>query len=243
MIVGPTGGGKTKIYKVLARAMSQLAHQEKYEKVFVDCLNPKSITQDQLYGFSDPATQEWQDGILAKIVLECSKDESPNYRWVMFDGPVDAIWIENMNTVLDDNKKLCLNSGQVIPLTPRMTMMFEVADLAVASPATVSRCGMVYVEPASLGLEPYFISWLNTLPPKVAALEGIRIKLKELGDKTLESGCYFVRHDIKEPVKTVDNNIIQSLFRIMDCYLADYIETEIKKVTAEKIEDLFAMIP
>ena len=44
MIVGPTGGGKTKIYKVLARAMSQLAHQEAYEKVRVDCLNPKSIT-------------------------------------------------------------------------------------------------------------------------------------------------------------------------------------------------------
>lgn len=121
----------------------------------------------QLYGFVE--NSEWQDGVLAKMVNECSKDETPDKRWILFDGPVDALWIENMNTVLDDNKKLCLNSGQIIQLTPRMTMMFEVEDLAVASPATVSRCGMVYMEPESLGLGVLVTSWLNTIPEKVAA--------------------------------------------------------------------------
>jgi len=59
MIVGPTGGGKTANYKVLQWAMTSLKHQEQFEKVNVHCMNPKSITQDQLYGFVDPMTTEW----------------------------------------------------------------------------------------------------------------------------------------------------------------------------------------
>ena len=59
-----------------------------------------------------------------------------------------------MNTVLDDNKMLCLANGQRIKLPQTFTMLFEVNDLAVASPATVSRCGMVYLDSTSLNWEP-----------------------------------------------------------------------------------------
>ncbi|CAE8652391.1 unnamed protein product, partial [Polarella glacialis] len=134
MIIGMTVSGKTEVENVLASALAAVADGESYLPVTIHKLNPKSIKQGQLYGDFDDATHEWTDGILALTVRFTSAADLSRRQWILLDGPVDAVWIENMNTVLDDNKKLCLNSGEIIKLTSVTTMMFEVEDLAVASP-------------------------------------------------------------------------------------------------------------
>lgn len=109
-------------------------------------MNPKAVTLKNLYGFNDEASNEFREGVAARIFRNFAEDNSSNKNWILFDGPVDALWIENLNTVLDDNKKLCLPNGETIRLTNNMSIFFEVQDLLEASPATVSRCGMVFME-------------------------------------------------------------------------------------------------
>ncbi|XP_055643505.1 dynein axonemal heavy chain 6 [Toxorhynchites rutilus septentrionalis] len=167
MLVGPTGNGKTSVLHTLARALEKLyidfVEGPQYKPVNIQTINPKAISMEELYGYVNLATMEWKDGLLGLAIRTAANILDEEHQWVVCDGPVDAVWIENLNTVLDDNKMLCLANSERIKLSSWVHMIFEVQDLAQASPATVSRCGMVYLDPLHLGWSPLITSWLNTV--------------------------------------------------------------------------------
>ena len=165
MLVGETGGGKTVILETLARAQTKMGRHTK-----LHVLNPKAQTVSELYGELDPDTRDWTDGLLSNIFRDCNKPLIPgresDLKYIVFDGDVDAVWVENMNSVMDDNRLLTLPNGERIRLQEHCKLLFEVADLRYASPATVSRCGMVYVDPKNLGYEPFLKTWTGAADAK-----------------------------------------------------------------------------
>ena len=138
MLVGGTCSGKTTITNILVDSMASENPTQKYSIIR---LNPKAFTSQQMYGVMNFAG-EWTEGIFSKIWQNANmKKPNKAITWIVCDGPVDSIWIENLNTVLDDNKMLTLANGERTAMLDTVKMVFEVQDLRNASLATVSRCG------------------------------------------------------------------------------------------------------
>lgn len=159
MLVGPSLCGKSRIMQTLTQALTEDKEQPAPHKLVV--MNPKAITDAQMYGVKDASSgDEWTPGVFASIWQQKNNRALKYSTWIVCDGPIDAIWIENLNTVLDDNKILTLANNDRIPMTDNCRIVFEVESLRNASPATVSRAGIIYVSTSDLGWAPLVESWL-----------------------------------------------------------------------------------
>jgi dynein heavy chain len=156
MLVGPSLCGKTEIINVLSNVLTDYCSNPHR----VVTINPKAITDSQMYGVKDAMSDEWTPGVFASIWQKYNNRSLKYTTWIVCDGPVDAIWIENLNSVLDDNKILTLANNDRIAMTDNCRILFEVENLNNASPATVSRAGIIFVSASDLGWKPLIDSWL-----------------------------------------------------------------------------------
>uniref|UniRef100_A0A3P9ICM4 Dynein heavy chain hydrolytic ATP-binding dynein motor region domain-containing protein n=1 Tax=Oryzias latipes TaxID=8090 RepID=A0A3P9ICM4_ORYLA len=130
----------------------------KLKPVWTD-INPKAVTTDELFGYLHPATREWKDGLFSSTMRELTSMGHDGPKWIVLDGDIDPMWIESLNTVMDDNKVLTLASNERISLSPSMRLLFEISHLRAATPATVSRAGILYVNPQDIGWSSCTQSW------------------------------------------------------------------------------------
>ncbi|KAM9311612.1 dynein axonemal heavy chain 3-like [Gastrophryne carolinensis] len=221
MLIGSPFGGKTSALKVLAETLKDLEAKDLLDEHGADFIfiNPKALTIGQLYGSFDPVTHEWIDGVLSNVFRNQATCPTKCRKWCIFDGPVDAMWVENMNTVLDDNKKLCLMSGEIIQMSPQQNMIFEVLDLEQASPATVSRCGMIYMEAKDLGWEPLTESWLMANLPAMLNTEEIQI-VKSMCRWLLPVCLEYVEKNCQFVIQTSSMHLTMSMLKIYESLLS-----------------------
>nr|XP_022345562.1 dynein heavy chain 2, axonemal-like isoform X2 [Crassostrea virginica] len=213
MIVGNTQSGKTVCWRTLQAAMTRLNKEGAAYQIVKDFpLNPKSLSLGELYGEFDINTNEWTDGVLSSVMRQTCADEKPDEKWLVFDGPVDTLWIESMNSVMDDNKILTLINGERIAMPEQVSLLFEVEDLAVASPATVSRCGMVYADYADISWQPFVESWLEKKKENKPLVE----ELRRLFDKYLVKILDFKQQNCKELIPIAQLNGVSSLCKLFD---------------------------
>ena len=198
MMVGPSGSGKSSAWKVLLKAL------ERYEGIegVAHVIDPKAISKEALYGTLDPNTREWNDGLFTHIlrkIIDNIRGEINKRQWIIFDGDVDPEWVENLNSVLDDNKLLTLPNGERLSLPPNVRIMFEVEDLKFATLATVSRCGMIWFSEDVLTTEmicEHFFLKLQNVP-----LEESDEEVSIYGNKKKRAEFDLSTSDISSPMK------------------------------------------
>uniref|UniRef100_A0A914XX81 Cytoplasmic dynein 2 heavy chain 1 n=1 Tax=Panagrolaimus superbus TaxID=310955 RepID=A0A914XX81_9BILA len=181
VIVGPPGSGKSTLWKILKKALGATG-----QPVDTFTINPKSMNRNRLLGSMDLDTREWTDGALTIASRQVVKDTS-KAAWIICDGEIDPEWIEALNSVLDDNKLLTMPNGERIQFGNNINFMFETDDLQYASPATISRMGMIFISQEDLDINEIIKKYLkNAAESNPNLKDWIEEKLKSAFKWTLE---------------------------------------------------------
>ncbi|CAL5987537.1 Dynein_heavy chain [Hexamita inflata] len=212
MLVGSTGTSKSEALGIFVEAMDryqnnkmkQLKPDWNYKRmVKFDILCPKSFTgKEDLFGSLEQTTREWQDGQFTSLLRSqlteiAESDQSCQIKKqyiICFDSYIDPEWVESLNSVLDDNRCLTLPNGERLAVPQNIHLIFEVKDLKNATPATVSRCSMIW--------------FAKEILPNNIRFEGFVQKIDKIGNT---QGCAHLQVKLKISLK---QNLINTIHKL-----------------------------
>lgn len=142
--------------------------------------------------------------------------------WIVLDGPVDPLWVEMLNPVLDDNRTLCLVTGETLPLKPGVNVIMEVDSISHASPATITRCGIVFMDRATEVWEPIIKTWVKEklYGPLVNYSNKIEVTLLSVFGELIRAYADSLEPDAYTP-RQQPTSVLMSMLRLLDSLLPE----------------------
>ena len=134
------------------------------------------------------------------------------WKWIILDGDIDPDWIESLNSVMDDSRVLTLVSNERIPLIPSMRLLFEISSLRFATPATVSRAGILYVGEKEIGWKAYLDSWIESRSDEKLKTTLTNLFAKYVTPDILE----YIRKKFKFIVPITDLAMVQGICHLLE---------------------------
>ncbi|XP_068982290.1 dynein axonemal heavy chain 7-like isoform X4 [Bombus flavifrons] len=219
MIVGNPFVGKTEILNILQVVLLSLYEQgsEFGVNIKLETIVPSTIDVNHLFGHFDEKSKIWKDGICSKMIQPSSKNDSFDRRWIIFDGLLNSVWIENLYAVLDINGMLYLSSDEKMNMTNFISIIFETINMEDISPAILSTCGIIYIESNSIDWRPYVKTYFS----KHNIYDEHKKILYQLFDWIIEPCLQFIQKNCTVTLNVGQLHFVMSTLNLFEMYLRD----------------------
>ncbi|KAK3577475.1 hypothetical protein CHS0354_032326 [Potamilus streckersoni] len=252
IIAGPPGSGKSSCIHTLVEGLSMaprgVSRQSQSSKTSSRAtgsnhklirINPLVVDDSSLMFGSLSQTGDWVDGIFTNACRKANRNQSKT--WICLDGPLHAGWADNFNSILNGDRVLHLKNGDKLFLSDNITIIFETDNLSEASPATVARSGIVFIDKDLVGWRPIAKAWLENRTPqeihyqtvtsnhvegeehteKMRTVEGV---LQRAFQKTVDPVSNFIFNEAKPRLRLSEVGLFKTCLGLLSAMLADNIE-------------------
>ncbi|XP_070568705.1 dynein axonemal heavy chain 5-like isoform X4 [Ptychodera flava] len=232
IVAGPPGSGKSACIQTLVDAlsgMSPLPPSSRQSRTSSSALpqmthklqriNPLVVDDLSLMFGSLNQNHDWVDGVFTAAWRKANRNVSNT--WLCMDGPLSTSWIDNFNSVLDNSRTLHLRNGDRLFLSHNVRLLFETSNLSDASPASVARAGIVFLDKEVLGWRPIAEAWLeNRSDQEVHSLQ-------RAFNKTMDAVVNFVLYETRPKIKLGEVDMFKSCLGLLAAMLNEREQLEI----------------